>query len=119
MLRSGSENFCQDGVVKWGEGQAAENKDQLKFELIKIRLKNADFKDNNFKGCRHFTILAAKVPNNLDIFSPSYNPTVTVLRNLCHLHVSVYLTSLSAIYFLVFSFYLIHYLFNHYKRIID
>ena len=30
-----SENFCQDGVVGWGERGPAEKKDQLKFKLIK------------------------------------------------------------------------------------
>ena len=32
-----SENLCLDGVVGWGGGCPAENKDQLKFELIEIR----------------------------------------------------------------------------------
>ena len=73
-------------------GCPAENKDQLMFELIKIQkaqFRDHNFKDINFKRCRQSKILAAypKAPDNLDLFPPSVNPTLTVLRNLFHKHI--------------------------------
>ena len=66
-----SEKLCQDGVVGWGGGCPAGNKDQLLFDMIKIQLRDANLKDNNFNGYCHSTNLAAnlKAHGNLDLFS--------------------------------------------------